>query len=226
MSPLGLALGAVGVSGLGIGAIFAPGLLANVARSVVGVLQQIPPKGWIAIGIVAALIAGFFIHQHRVRTVLAAEYARGSADEDAKWKKRLDQEHAEAMAWKGRAAAAAAAISREEKAKNDAERNAIAARADDQRLHGPGQATAPACSRYSGTPGLPAPASGRVEPDRPVDAGLANVPSEEPMAIVPWNDLTRFGASHDAYRSEVKAWRSWYEREAKAWAEAKAAGSP
>jgi hypothetical protein len=222
-------LGILGISGLGIGAvgigmaIFAPGLLANIAKSVVGFLSAIPPKGWIAIGVGAALILGFFLHQSKAHKALAAEYARGASDEDAKWQKRLDAEHKAAMDWKAKADSASSKITDEERARHEAERDAIAARADDQRVRGPGKAAAAPCGRSSGPAGLPASPGGSVSGGSAVDASLAGLSQGQGLAVVPWDDLTTFAASHDAAVAENRTWRSWYAREAKHWADVKAA---
>jgi hypothetical protein len=222
MSILGIAAGALGVGGLSFFALrmFAPGILASIAA----VAKSIPTKVWIGLAVLALLVVGYFVHQHKAHAALAAEYARGSSDRDKAWHKRLDAEHEAAMKWKAKADAASAKITQEIGARHDEEIRAIAALADDQRLRGPGQAAAPACSGSSHAAGLPGGSGGHVASGGASGSGVAGVPPEEPMAVVPWSGLVSVAERADGWRAEVSAWRDWYARQAEANRAAREAG--
>lgn len=208
-------LGLAGLAGIGglLFRIFMPAVAKPVFAAAGALLGRIPPKGWIAIGVAAALVVGFFVHQRRAHQALAEAYAHGEADSDAAWSKRLDDEHKAALRWKAQAEAKQSTISKETGARHDQDLHSIASRADDQRLRGPGRAAAAGCGP-GGAARLPAAGGGPVAPAGAADAALAGVPADEPLAIVPWNPLVAYGAEHDALLSEVKAWREWYARQA------------
>lgn len=214
MHILGIAAGILGIGGVGLFALklFAPAAFASIAA----VAGKIPPKGWIAIGAAALLVTGYFVHQHKAHAALAAEYARGSSDRDTAWQKRFDAMHAAALQWKAKAEAKAAGISQEERARHEDTLHTIAARADAERLRGPGKAAAPACVGHVDPARLPAAPGGHVAAGGNADPGLAGLPPEGGLAIVPWNDLVTGAKLADANRSEVNAWRAWYAREVEA----------
>lgn len=220
MGILGIALPLLGIGGIGAALVFIPGLLP----AVIAFAKTIPTKVWIAIAAVALLVAGYFIHQHKAHAAIAAAYAKGSSDRDAAWQKRLDAEHAAAVKWQRQAEAAQLTISNETGAKHEQALRDIASRADDQRLHGPGRAAAPSCG-HVGSASLPAPASGgHAAPGGASDAAVAGLSPDEGLAIVRWDDLTSFAASHDAERAENLIWREWYARQAEANRVAREAG--
>jgi hypothetical protein len=221
MSILGIALPLLGVGG-GVAFWVLKRFFPLAFKAIGAFLAAVPTKVWIGLAVGAVLVLGFFVHQSKAHKALAAEYARGASDEDKAWQKRLDAEHKAAMDWKARADAAAGKITDEERARHEAERDAIAARADDQRVRGPGKAAATPCGRSGGLAGLPAIAGGPVQPGSAVDASLAGLSQGQGLAVVPWDDLTTFAANHDAAVAENRTWRSWYAREAKAWQDAKA----
>lgn len=229
MSILGIALPLGGLV-LGAGGIalklFAPGLVGTIEAGAVGIAKGIPPKAWLAIGIAAALVGGYFFHQHKADAALKAAYAAGTADDAAQWRTRLAQAQAAAEQWRKKAEANAAAISTDERTRHEQDLRDIHARADDQRVHGPGHAAAPACAGSGGDPGLPAAAGGHGAPGGGADAGLVGVPADDPLAIVPWNDLTARAADADANRAEALRWREWYRREADAWEKSRQSAPP
>lgn len=212
MSIVGIGLGLLGGGGaIGLALhFFAPGVVETIGA----VLKRIPPKMWIAIAVAAALAVGYFVHQRTAHAAIAAAYAGGKADDDAAWRKRLAEEHAAALRWKAQAETAQANISREIGARHDQDLHRIDDRAGDQRLRGPGHASAPACGGHVDPAGLPGGAGGREAPARPADSGLAGLPPAEPMAIVPWNDLVDRARDADSWRSEALTWREWHAREA------------
>jgi hypothetical protein len=214
MSILGIVAGVAGIGGIGFFALrmFAPGILASITA----VLAKIPPKGWIAIGAAALLVVGYFVHQHKAHAAIAAAYAKGSSDRDAAWQKRLDAERAAGQQWKAKAEANAAKISQEERAHHEDDLNVIAARADAQRVRGPGKAAAPSCGGHGDAARLPASPGGHVAAGVAPDATMAGLSPDQGLAIVRWDDLTSFAASHDAERAENLSWRSWYARQAEA----------
>lgn len=219
MSILGLALGFL-VPCAGIGGftlrMLAPAMFSRFADPVVARAKSIPPKGWLAIGVTLLLVAGFFVHRHYARAALEAAYASGKADEGKAWAKRLDAMRAAALRWRAKAEEHQADISKEIGAHHETALRDIAARADDQRLRGPGQAAAPACvgsvqpARIPGAAGGHDPASGQTDP------GLAGLPPESRLAIVPWSGLVNAAQLGDDWRAEVIAWREWYARQAEA----------
>lgn len=178
-------------------------------------LGKVSPTVWIALGIIAALLGGYILHQHKASAVLKAEYARGASDRDKAWGKRLDDEHKAALAWKAKAEAAQSKISTEEGIRHEEDLRDIDARALDQRLHGPGAAAAPRCGS-SGAAGVPAAPSRHDTAGRSVGASVAGLPATEGLAVVPWDDLVSLGAGNDAWRSEALTWREWYARQAEA----------
>jgi hypothetical protein len=188
-------------------------------------LGKIPPTVWITIAIVATLLGGYFVHQHKASAMLKAEYARGAADRDKAWGKRLDEEHKAALVWKSKAEAAQSKISTEEGIRHEEDLRDIDARARDQRLHGPGAAAAPHCGS-SGTAGVSAAPSRRDAAGRSAGASVAGLPATEGLAVVPWDDLVSLGAGNDAWRSEALIWREWYARQAEASAAARASLGP
>lgn len=228
MSILGIALPLLGVGG-GVAFFVLKRFFPLAFKAIGAFLAAVPTKVWIGLAVGAVLVGGYFLHQSKahgaIKAAYSSGYAAGSSDEDAKWQKRLDAEHKAAMDWKAKADAASSKITDEERARHEAERDAIAARADDQRVRGPGKAAAAPCGRSSGLAGLPASPGGSVQPGSAVDASLAGLSQGQGLAVVPWDDLTTFAASHDAAVAENRTWRSWYAREAKAWVDAKA-GAP
>jgi hypothetical protein len=193
-------------------------------EAVIRFFRSIPPKVWIAIAAVALLVAACFLHGHQVKKAHDAAFAEGAAAEDAKWQKRLDAEHAAALQWKAKADAAATKISQEERARHEDDLNSIAARADAQRLRGPGAAAAAPCGGHGNAARVPAAPGGHVAADRSADAGVDRVPTDEGLAIVSWDDLVDWAAAADGWRSEALTWRTWYPRQAEANRVAREAG--
>lgn len=212
MSILGIALPLLGVGGIGAALFFVPGL----KEAVVGFVKSIPPKAWLAIGAVALLAGGYFYHQRVAHKALSAEYQRGRTDEGKAWQDNLDKEHKEAERWRLKFEADEAKISNEERARNEQNLRDITSRADDQRMRGPGKAAAPACVGQVHNPSVPAAASGSKPASGNPNTGLAGLPPEGGLAIVPWADLVALAERADGWRAEVLTWREDYARQAEA----------
>lgn len=200
--PLILSLaGAGGIGGYIALRLFAPGLLAVIG----GVLKAIPPKVWLALAALAFVCGLLWWHNHEVKAAYNRGYATATVERDAKWSASFDTMHGAAQTYAAAFNQQSATLSNQIGARHATELRAIAARADDLRLRGPGRAAA--CARPGAVAGL-SPATGGREPSGgTVDDGVAGLPDETPMAIVPWPDLIQRGEDADANRAEVIAWR-------------------
>lgn len=98
-------------------------------------------------------------------------------------------------------------ISSEIRSKIDETNRHIAARADDQRVRGPGAARCPA---------PPAASGGHDEASGKPDATGPGLLAED-SAAVPWPWLVERAKQCDLNRNEVLAWREWHERVLEAW---------
>lgn len=212
MSLLGWGLGLL-IPGAGIAAVavrfFAPTFFAQA----VAFLKTIPTNVWIALAVVAALVGGYLLHQDKAHAALDAAYKRGRADDDADWRKALANVRAKATRARQQTEAQGATISKDIGDRNAHELQDIRARADDERLHGPGKAAAPACARSVDNPRVPAGTGGPVAASGAADSSVAGLPPAGGLAIVPWNDLVARGAEADGWRAEVIGWRDWYGRQ-------------
>ena len=173
-------------------------------------LQLIPRWAWIALAVVAVLLAGYWLHGRAVRDAYQTAYAAGRADEKKDWQAAFAKMQEAAAAWRANYEDAAARISTEEGARHDAEIRSNAIRADDLRLHGPGAA---ACTRPGNRAGFSTAPGSDDAPGGTADAAVAGVPEHAPLAAVPWGRLVDYAESCDANRSEVTAWRAWYPRQ-------------
>jgi hypothetical protein len=184
-------------------------LLAIFARSALmqspigAFLKSIPRWAWIAIAAVAIVAASVIWHQHKAHAAIAAAEKRG---EDRAYAHIA----AKARAIEQRAAELGRKISAAIRSRTDEENRHIAARADAQRLRGPG---ASACSGYSR---LPAAAGGPKSKPGLSDAARPRVPADD-IAAVPWPWLVDRAEQCDLNLTEVTAWRSWYEQQSAAW---------
>lgn len=216
--PLILSLAGVG----GIGGyialrLFAPGLLAMIG----GVLKAVPLKVWLAIAALAFVCGLLWWHNHEVKAAYNRGYATATVERDAKWSDAFDTMHGAAQAYAAAFNQQSATLSNQIGARHEQDLRAIADRADALRLHGPGRATA-TCTRPGGSAGLPATARLNEPPGGAAHDGVAGLPDEVPMAIVPWPDLVQRSEDADADRAEVIAWREWFDANRKAWADYKA----
>ena len=209
--PLILSLAGIG----GVAALFlAPGL----REAIVTFLRAIPPKGWLAIGVLALLAGLWWAHARAVSAAYNRGYATATVERDAKWGKAFDTMHGAALTYAAAFNQQSATLSNQIGARHEQDLRAITARADALRLHGPGRAAA-TCGRPGDSAGLPSPARLDEPPGSAADDGVAGLPDETPLAIVPWPDLVQRSEDADADRAEVIAWREWFEKNRKAWDE-------
>jgi len=208
------------LSTLGIGGaalalrIFAPGLRAAIS----GIAQAIPPKVWLVIAGLAALGGAWWWHTGTVSAAYNRGYAQATVERDAKWGEAFDTMHRAALTYAAAFNQHSDTLAAQIGARHEQDLRAIATRADALRLHGPGRAAA-TCSRPGDIAGLPSPARLDEPPGGQADDGVAGLPDEVPMAVVPWPDLVQRSEDADADRSEVIAWREWFAQNRKAWAD-------
>lgn len=209
--PLILSLAGIG----GVAALFfAPGL----RLALVGILRAIPPKGWLAIGALALLAGLWWAHTRAVSAAYNRGYATATVERDAKWSEAFDTMRGAALSYAAAFNQQSATLSSQIGARHEQELRSLAARADALRLHGPGRAAA-TCSRPGDSAGLPSPARLDEPPGGATHDGVAKLPDETPLAVVPWPDLVQRSEDADADRAEVIAWRDWFEKNRKAWDE-------
>lgn len=210
------------LSSLGLGGaalalrIFAPGVWAMLS----GIAQAISPKVWLVIAALAALGGAWWWHNSTVKAAYNKGYAQASVERDAAWRGAFDKMNAAAQAWRDNFEQRGAQIAAEIGARNAQELRANAARADALRVRGPGRAAA--CLNPGGAAGLLSASGGHDQTAGDADAGMAGLPDETPMAILPWPDLIQRSEDADADRAEVKAWREWYARTKDEWEEYRA----
>jgi hypothetical protein len=198
-----------------------------VATRIGASLARVPRWAWIALAVTLLLVAGAIWHHHKAQAAIDRAVAAAVTARDAQWQKRLEQAHADALAWKGKAEASARTISDLKRKQHDEDLRRIADDAGDLRLRGPGAAAAPGC-RPGDHPGLPAAAGGPHQPDRAASAAPGALPSTDRvpglpaaaadrLALVPWGWLVDVGQGSDDARAEVLTWRSWYAEQFAAW---------
>lgn len=195
----------------GIGGTGALGIGARILgwdRKLVGLAKQIPPKGWLAIGVAIALIVGFFVHQHHARAVIAHAKADQKAADQAAFDRKLQQLAAKADQIRVQAEQLHAAVTQQIRTKHDEEDRNIGARGDALRLRGPGAALC----RPIDHPGVPAGAGGPLAAGGSANAAVDRLPYPEWGQLIgmPFDDTTRFGEQHDRYRNEILAWHEWW----------------
>jgi hypothetical protein len=195
------------MSGIGLG-LKAAALLARVSgltSAAKNVASKVPPKVWYALAIVAALVAGYLVHQHLVHKFRTEVQRAQMASDNDHWKRKLAAAHADAIAWKLKAEAAAATISKEERTQDEETIRSDAAVADALGMRGPG-AAASHCGPV-GDPGAGAGAGGHEPPVAEPDVTGPAVPSEN-WALVPWDWLVGRAREHDDGLAENLAWRN------------------
>lgn len=202
-------LSLLGISGgIGLAVAFIPGFgkrLIEIGGALLGLVRDHP---WQAACCALALWGAWerwdAIDARAKAAAWKVKWDRHVADDKASIARAID--------WRDKYQSASAELAGAIKEKTDAENRLTSALGSGLRLRGPGRATALCGPR--GSTGPAATASGPEAPGGGGDAPLAPVPDDEPMAIVPWNGLVRFGEEADANRTEVMAWREWYAREA------------
>lgn len=167
-------------------------------------LAKIPPKGWLIIAIVLAIVVGFFVHQHYAHAAIKAAEKRGydQAIVDVKAEQaRLD---ARARARKARIETAATNITQKTEVHLAKTVTDIAGDARALRLRGaprlePIRITGGALPGFSGAAGLgDGAAQGAV-------LGLAQVP---------WGELVDHGELCDVDRAKLGALQGWIREQA------------
>lgn len=211
---LTLILSALGLGGVGIALrLFAPALFSTIAKG----FAAIPPKVWLVLGALALLGGTYWYHRSTVADAYEAGKVAGAAARDAKWQASFDRMEAAADQWRANFEQSITKITERVRNENAAELRRIGARADGLRLHGPGQATAPACAVREGAARLPGAPGGHESTGQPVADGMAGMRDEEPLALVPWPELVNRAEDADADAAEVIAWRTWYAKQKDAW---------
>jgi hypothetical protein len=182
-------LGILGTVGAAVGGVALLGggpAMLGAGVKLLGLARRIPPKAWLYIAIAAALVAGVVWHQHKAHAAIAAAEARGVQRANAIWSAKVAKVAADAAAVRRSAEQVAAAISKEERTKNDEARNRNAATADALRLRGAG-AAASHC-RPLDHPGLAAATGGHEPAPAKPDAAGPQMPAGD-WALVPWGWL-------------------------------------
>jgi hypothetical protein len=160
---LGLGLGAkvLGIGGTGLFGLGAR--LLGYDRKIVAAAKRIPPKGWLILGIVAALIVGFFVHQHKAHAAIAAAKAEQKAVDDAVLAQLVATYRAAAAKARADDAANAQRVHSEQNAINERTDHDFEARIADARARAgrlqPTTATHPGGRGAAPVPGVPSTAS-------------------------------------------------------------------
>jgi hypothetical protein len=202
---LGLGLGAklLGLGGTGVLGLGAR--LLGFDKKVFAAAQKLPSWVWIALAVIAVLVAGYFIHRHEIREFrTSVQRAQMAADNDF-WKKKLAAAHADALSWKQKAEAKAASISNQERTRDEEAIRNHAAAAGDLSLRGPG-----AAASHCGP--IDHPEQGAGPGGHGQATAIANAAGSEmssgDWALVPWSWLVQRAQEHDDGLSENVAWRS------------------
>ena len=204
------------------------GMKALIARNAVGSWWQgLSPRvrEWavaLVLGTIVVL-AGTFVHRHIAHHALDKAKAEQLAADTARFNGQLARAHADALAWRDKAAAEAAKIVQLEKENLDAETRAHAAAADALLVRGPG-AAASRC-RPGDPAAVPGSAGGH---DSAAAAGTPAGPevSAGDWATVPWDWLVGVVREHDDLRSEALTWRSDHARQSTLWDQLRTAPAP
>lgn len=183
---------------------------AIILKTCFGWLKKIPDWFWICLCTLVGLYGLLVLHNHWVDRQISEAYQSGYNARSDEFDKALAKANDEARRWRDDYEDKTAALS-----KQIGETNALQVRnnalvADSLRLRGPGKAAAGSCAGRGDSAGPSSGAGGSGSPPAGPDAPLAPVPSDEPMAIVPWADLVRRAEESDAALSEAHTWRTWY----------------
>jgi hypothetical protein len=216
-------LGILGTVGAAVGGVALLGggpAMLGAGVKLLGFARRIPPKTWLYIAVAVAVVAGVVWHQHRAHAAIAAAEARGVDRANAIWSAKVAKVAAEAAAVRRSAERVGAAISKEERTKDDEARIRNATTSDALRLRGAG-AAASHC-RPLDHPGLAAAAGGHEPGAAGPDAAGPPVPAGD-WALVPWGWLVERAREHDDGLAEIIAWRSSDQRQREAWEKMRAA---
>jgi hypothetical protein len=185
-----------------IGAWFAK---KAIFGSIGSFFKGIPPKVWLILFGIAALIGAIVWHQHAAHRALKKADATGYAralSEVAEKQKKID---AAALALKRKVDAITLKISQQEHARYDQTVANNRTLADELRHRPPPRSQACPGSIVSGSSAAPGATSGARSG---VDAG---------MAEVPWLPLVDHAEQCDADHAARVGWDSWYDKLVKAW---------
>lgn len=172
-------------------------------------LKRIPDWFWISL-LGALAVTALVVWHGRVADKATTEaYQSGWDSRDNQFNTALLKAKADAQVWRERYEKAASDLTQQKREAHDQEIAATRARADDLILRGPG-AAAHSCAGQGNRARPAASAGGSVEAPAAPAPALPSVPSDERLAVVPWNELVRRSASADEALAEAKTWRSWY----------------
>jgi hypothetical protein len=192
------------IAGMIVGAL-------KVRTAATNVYRFFPRWVWLCVlGAVLVLVLSW-LHGVQVGRSLKAAREQGAASANQAWQERFDAMRLAAEGWKREAEARQNRISEEEQLRHEAESRATASRADSLRVRGPGKAACPGPVDRSGVSEA---SGGPAQPASAEDGAGGGVPGANRLAAVPWGWLVDKAEACDVMRSEVTAWRSWYEREA------------
>lgn len=196
----------------GLGLAFTGLNFAARAAGVKSALAKVPPKVWIVLAIVIAVVTAFFAHQHYAHKALKAQYKAGYAQ-------AMDDVKVRALKLKNKLDGVTTKISQLERNRNDEEALRIGRSTDSILRRGPGRAV---CSQPAASPGQP------VAPAGAANVAVGELPDGEGVTLIgmPFNDTVRFAGQCDLNRSEALSWRRWYDALVKAWPKSSPAASP
>jgi hypothetical protein len=146
------------------------------------VLKRIPPKVWLALAVIAALIGGYLWVEHKIHQAYAEGSKAGHAAQFAHDQAEADRVRAIARQWKQRADAEHAKITQEERASYDKTVAANRALADALRLRvSPPIHSGNGGGGYLSSASSLGDSSGRPEPqaDARLAGATATVPAEQ-----------------------------------------------
>lgn len=167
-------------------------------------LAKIPPKGWLIIAIVLAIVVGFFVHQHRAHAAIAAAEKRGYDHAIADVKAQQARVDARARARKARIETAATRITQKTEAHLAKTVTDIAGDARALRVRGAPRLE-PVRVTGGALPGLPGAAGGGDGAAQGAVSGLAQVP---------WIELVDHGELCDVDRAKLGALQGWIREQA------------
>lgn len=176
-----------------------------------GALKSVPWQVWTIGVLIVAVGLGKCAHDRQIKAFGRAQFTLGVNAEKEATNKLLAKAHADALAWKAKAEANAAAITQDIRGRHEATLRDTGARADALRLRGPGAARC----RSGDHPGVPGAAGGREPAGGAANDARPRMP-EQDGAGVQWGWLVDRAEQCDANRSEALSWREWHARQSAA----------